>query len=89
MREKAQYDVSLLVITISLMGLGIVIVYSASAILATDRFGDGYYFLKKRVLFSAFAFAMMMVTMNIPYALLRRLAYPIFGLPASPFNPPS
>ncbi len=77
MRERAQYDLSLLIIAISLMGLGIVIVYSASAILATDRFGDGYYFLKKQALFSAFALAMMMVTMNIPYAFLKRLAYPM------------
>ena len=41
MREKAQYDLSLLITTISLIGLGIVMVYSASAILATDRFGNG------------------------------------------------
>ncbi len=79
MRERAQYDLSLLIIAISLMGLGIVIVYSASAILATDRFGDGYYFLKKQALFGAFALAMMMVTMNIPYAFLKRLAYPMLG----------
>jgi len=79
MRERAQYDLSLLIIAISLMGLGIVIVYSASAILATDRFGDGYYFLKKQALFGAFALAMMMVTMSIPYAFLKRLAYPMLG----------
>ena len=52
MRERAQYDLTLLILTISLMGIGIVIVYSASAILAVDKFGDGYYFLKKQALFS-------------------------------------
>lgn len=80
MRERAQYDLSLLIITISLMGVGIVIVYSASAILAADRFGDGYYFLKKQVLFVGFALVVMMVMMNIPHLLLKRLAYPILGL---------
>jgi cell division protein FtsW len=75
-----QYDLSLLIITISLMGIGVVIVYSASAILAAERFGDGYYFLKKQALFGAFALCMMMVMMNLPYHLLRRLAYPILGL---------
>ena len=80
MRERAQYDMVLLIITILLMGIGIVIVYSASAILAADRFGDGYYFLKKQVLFAAFALAIMMVMRNIPYTFLRRLAYPLLGL---------
>jgi cell division protein FtsW len=78
--KKAQYDLSLLIITISLMGLGVVIVYSASAILATDRFGDGYYFLKKQALFGGFALAMMMVMMHIPYTFLRRIAYPILAV---------
>jgi cell division protein FtsW len=80
MRDRAQYDLPLLIITISLMGVGIVIVYSASAILAADKFGDGYYFLKKQALFGAFAVAVMMVMMNIPHTLLKRLAYPILGL---------
>ncbi len=80
MREQAQYDLPLLIITISLMGVGVVIVYSASAILAADRFGDGYYFLKKQALFGAFAVAVMLVMMNIPYTLLKKLAYPILGL---------
>ena len=80
MRERAQYDLSLLIITISLMGLGIVLVYSASAILATERFGDGYYFLKKQALFGGFALAMMMVMMHIPYTFLKRLAYPILAV---------
>ena len=80
MRERTQYDLPLLIITISLMGIGVVIVYSASAILATDRFGDSYYFLKKQALFGAFAVAAMMVMMNIPYTLLKRLAYPVLGL---------
>jgi cell division protein FtsW len=80
MRERAQYDLSLLITTISLLGIGIVMVYSASAILAAERFGDGYYFLRKQALFGAFALVMMMVMMNIPYTLLRTLAYPILGL---------
>ena len=80
MSERAQYDHSLLLVTISLMGIGIVMVYSASAILAADRFGDGYYFLKKQSLYAALAFAMMIVTMKIPHTLLKRMAYPILGL---------
>lgn len=80
MRERAQYDHSLLFVTILLMGIGIVMVYSASAILAADRFGDGYYFLKKQGLFAALAVSSMIVTMKIPYGLLKRMAYPILGL---------
>jgi cell division protein FtsW len=80
MRERPQYDLPLLILTISLMGIGIVIVYSASAILAVDKFGDGYYFLKKQALFGAFAVVMMIVMMKVPYVLLKRMAYPILGV---------
>jgi cell division protein FtsW len=67
MRERAQYDLPLLILTISLMGIGIVIVYSASAILAVDKFGDGYYFLKKQALFGAFALVSMILMMNLSF----------------------
>jgi cell division protein FtsW len=80
MRERAQYDLPLLILTISLMGIGIVIVYSASAILAVDKFGDGYYFLKKQALFGAFALVSMILMMKVPYVLLKRMAYPILGV---------
>jgi cell division protein FtsW len=46
-------DRFLLVVTLLLLGLGIVMIYSASAIRAQERFGDPSFFLKKQVIWAA------------------------------------
>ncbi len=45
-------DRILLVVTLLLVGLGIVMIYSASAIRAQERFGDPNFFLKKQVIYA-------------------------------------
>src|SRR3989475_2071216 len=48
MPRKLAPDMWLGGVALVLVSIGIVMVYSASAILAADRFGDPHYFLKKR-----------------------------------------
>ena len=45
-------DRLLLLVTLVLVGLGIVMIYSASAIRAQERFGDPAFFLKKQLVFA-------------------------------------
>ena len=47
-KGKRRLDIILLFATLALVGIGIVMVYSTSAIIAGDRFGDPYYFLKRQ-----------------------------------------
>jgi cell division protein FtsW len=49
----AKADRWVLAITVALVGLGIVMIYSASAIRAQDRFGDPMFFLKKQAVWAA------------------------------------
>ncbi|MGQ9646777.1 MAG: putative lipid II flippase FtsW [Thermodesulfobacteriota bacterium] len=72
-----RFDVILLVVTLALVGIGIVMVYSTSAIIASDRFQDPYYFLKKQALFAGIGFVLMMFALFFPLTILKRLAYPI------------
>lgn len=65
-------DYWLILPVIALAGLGIVMVYSASAIVAGDRFGDPAYFLKRQVLWVLLGSAALVVTQRIHYAALRR-----------------
>ena len=48
MKGKRKVDIVLLFAVLALVGIGIVMVYSTSAIIAGDRFGDPYYFLRDR-----------------------------------------
>jgi cell division protein FtsW len=77
MKERGRIDFILLIVTLALVGVGIVMVYSTSAIMAGDRFQDPYYFLKKQALFAGIGFILMILTLFFPYRILKRLAYPI------------
>ncbi len=76
-KGKSRFDYLLLMVTLALVGIGIVMVYSTSAILAGDRLGDPYYFLKRQAFFAGIGFILMIIMMFFPYAVLKRFAYPI------------
>src|SRR4030066_843334 len=80
MKGKRRIDLILLIATLALMGIGIVMVYSTSAIIAGDRFGDPCYFLKRQALYAAVGFVLMILMMFFPYESLKRFAYPILIL---------
>jgi cell division protein FtsW len=80
MKGKGRFDYILLIVVLALVGIGIVMVYSTSAILAGDRFQDPYYFLKRQSLYAGIGFALMIVMMFFPYQILNRFAYPLLIL---------
>jgi cell division protein FtsW len=65
-------DFWLYVPIIILAGLGVVMVYSASSIVAADRYGDAAYFLKRQLIWVALGGAAMLLTQRIHYAAFRR-----------------
>jgi len=57
-----------------------VMVYSASAIAAQDKIGDGLYFLKRQAVAAAIGVGAMTLALSIGYRRLARLAYPLLLL---------
>ena len=77
MKGRSRIDFILLILALALVGIGIVMVYSTSAIIAGDRFGDPYYFLKRQGLYAGIGFLLMILMMFVPYGILKKFAYPI------------
>jgi cell division protein FtsW len=73
----AGVDPILAAVAIALIGFGIVMVFSASAVEATVTFGDAQYYLKRQVAFGAAAVVLMFITAQIDYHRLRAFTYPI------------
>ena len=73
-------DPVLFVVVLALTGLGIVMVYSASAILATDRFRDPYFFLRKQCFWAILGLAVMWGAMTVDYRRVRPLVGPLLIL---------
>jgi cell division protein FtsW len=69
------HDVVLLATVLGLLGFGLVMVYSASAVYATQKFGSATYFLKRDLLWSAFGVVVMGVGMKIDFGAYRRWSY--------------
>jgi cell division protein FtsW len=76
----AAYDVQLLFPVLFLLGIGIVMVYSASSALALKKYGSDYFFLKKQALFAFLGVIVLVVCRHFPYKYYRPLAYPMIGL---------
>jgi cell division protein FtsW len=80
MPRKVSPDYWLFLVVLALLGLGVVMVYSASAILATDRFGDAYFFLRKQLFWAALGLAVMWGVMAVDYRRWRPLVSPLLVL---------
>jgi len=78
--HSAVYDVQLLFPVLFLVGIGIVMVYSASSALALKKFGSDYFFLKKQALFAFAGVIVLVICRHFPYRYYRPLAYPLLGL---------
>lgn len=64
---------------VALVGFGIVMVYSASAIEATVRYHDPEFFLKRQLMFGGLGLGVMWLVSRIDYHRLRSLTYPVLG----------
>lgn len=78
--ERVHFDFWVLLVTIFLVAIGVTMVYSSSAMLATEKFHNSYYFLKKEIIFVIIGFGLLTATVKIPYHVYKKLVYPILGL---------
>jgi len=74
MTLRRDIDTTLLLLTVSLTCIGVVMVYSSSAIMAADRFHDGFYFLKRQLVYTLVGFGLMAFTTYFNYKNWRKLA---------------
>ncbi|MEY4480612.1 MAG: hypothetical protein RLZZ267_1290 [Bacillota bacterium] len=65
-------DWIMLLTIVALLALGIVMVYSASAVSAFHDFGDKYYYVKRQAIFAILGLIAMIVTMRTDYWIWRK-----------------
>jgi cell division protein FtsW len=78
--QTAAYDIQLLFPVLFLVGIGIVMVYSASSAVALKKFGSEYMFLRKQALFALIGIVGLVVCRHFPYQWYRPLTYPLLAL---------
>jgi cell division protein FtsW len=70
-----EYDHLLMISALLLLGLGLVMVFSASGVLASDKYHDPAFFLKKQLFYAVLGVGLMLAVRRIPYQTYNRLVY--------------
>lgn len=78
--RKEHCDYALIFLTLALVMVGLLMVYSASAVLAAENFGDSYHFIKRQLVFVLAGVVAMMVGMKIRYQHYSKVVYGILIL---------
>jgi len=74
--RRTHIDYVLLVVTALLVMMGVVMVYSSSAVLSLEKIGDGYYYLKKEIVYAAVGFIALLCASRVPYHWWKKAVYP-------------
>lgn len=75
-KKLEDYDLTIMLMAIALTCFGVVMVYSASSVMAAKRFHDGFFFLKRQGLFAIIGFAIMLTVMRVDYHVWKQVAVP-------------
>jgi cell division protein FtsW len=74
--RKKSPDILLFAATVVLLGIGIIMVYSASQVTAYEKLDDTFYYLKKQVVWAIIGLLAMISVMKIDYWKYKKLAVP-------------
>src|SRR5213593_2193343 len=74
MARKLKPDRVLFLVTLVLVGFGVAMVFSSSAIVAKEKFGDPNYFFLKQLISAVLGLAVMFVIMKVDYHVYRHPA---------------
>jgi cell division protein FtsW len=79
-RAAGPVDPVLAAVVVALIGFGVVMVYSASAVQATVQYHDPQFFLKRQAAYAVAALAALWLSSRIDYHRLYKLTYPLLAL---------
>ncbi len=77
MNRAEGYDLIIMLMVITLACFGVVMVYSASSIMAAKKFHDGFYFLKRQGIYTLLGAGTMIWAMRVDYHVWKKYAVPI------------
>lgn len=77
---SSTWDLGLLATVFILLGFGLVMLYSASAVMAADKFGDHLFLVKSQLQKVVLGIFLLFGALRVDYRWYKRLIYPILGV---------
>lgn len=75
--KKGPPDFILFITAFTLLGIGLIMVFSSSAVTANVTYGDAYYFFKKQLMWAVIGIIAMIVVMKLNFSRLKDFAIPL------------
>jgi cell division protein FtsW len=75
-----ELDQGLMLVTLFLIGLGVVQVYSSSFIFATESYGDGLHFVKRQSIFAVVAIGALLASALTPWRWIQKWGWLLWGV---------
>ncbi|OEF96074.1 stage V sporulation protein E [Desulfuribacillus alkaliarsenatis] len=66
-KHKSTPDYLIIIVTLGLLGIGVIAVYSSSAVMSLASFGDSFYYAKRQVIWAIIGLIAMFAIMNFDY----------------------
>lgn len=76
LKKLENYDLVIMSMAIALTCFGVVMVFSASSVMADKRYHDGFFFLKRQGMFAVMGLGIMLGVMRVEYHFWKRMAVP-------------
>jgi cell division protein FtsW len=73
-------DVMLLLLVLGMVLFGLIMVYSSSFIYAQEKTGDGFYFIRKQIIYAGLGCMALFTVCRLDYRRWAKWAYPVLGL---------
>jgi cell division protein FtsW len=82
MAKRVSVDRWIFGVTLVLVFIGLIMIFSASAVMASEKFGSGYYFLLRQLAFAVAGLLALVALMNIDYRKLKNpaIVFSVLGL---------
>ena len=72
--KKGLPDIIIFVTTLALLGIGIIMVFSSSSVMAYHEVGDAYFYLKRQALWAVMGLVALVTLMNIDYRVWKKFS---------------
>ncbi|MCU1285348.1 MAG: cell cycle protein [Acidobacteriales bacterium] len=82
MAKRVSVDRWIFGVTLVLVFIGLIMIFSASAVMASEKFGSGYYFLLRQLAFAVAGLLALVALMNVDYRKLKNpaIVFSVLGL---------
>lgn len=73
-------DFPLLAVTIALVGISLVMVYSTTAIMSQEKYGDGFFFVRKQAFAAVIGLVLVWIASRLPLRAIRRISPYLYAM---------